>query len=99
MIDFVQVGAFAGAALSILGVWGFIVNPFKKAMEANEIAMARLKDSIKELAYELKNLDRDREITKKIIDRHEDRIGRVEDDIIVNKEQIKTLFNRRNKYD
>lgn len=93
MIDFVQVGAFAGAALSILGVWGFIVNPFKKAMEANEIAMAQLKDSLKELAYELKNIDRDREITKAVIDRHEERLGRVEDDIIINKEQIKTLFN------
>lgn len=93
MIDFVQVGAFAGAALSILGVWGFIVNPFKKAMEANEIAMAQLKDSLKELAYELKNIDRDREITKAVIDRHEESLGRVEDDIIINKEQIKTLFN------
>ncbi|HGD6092966.1 TPA: hypothetical protein ACIZZ0_000934 [Streptococcus agalactiae] len=93
MIDFVQVDAFAGAALSILGVWGFIVNPFKKAMEANEIAMAQLKDSLKELAYELKNIDRDREITKAVIDRHEERLGRVEDDIIINKEQIKTLFN------
>ncbi|HGD1261882.1 TPA: hypothetical protein ACINMT_001326 [Streptococcus agalactiae] len=93
MIDFVQVGAFAGAALSILGVWGFIVNPFKKAMEANEIAMAQLKDSLKELAYELKNIDRDREITKAVIDRHEERLGLVEDDIIINKEQIKTLFN------
>lgn len=94
MIDFVQVGAFAGAALSILGVWGFIVNPFKKAMEANEIAMAQLKDSLKELAYELKNIDRDREITKAVIDRHEEHLGRVEDDIIINKEQIKTLFNK-----
>ncbi|HGA0979695.1 TPA: hypothetical protein ACGQ0V_000161 [Streptococcus agalactiae] len=94
MIDFVQVGAFAGAALSILGVWGFIVNPFKKAMEANEIAMAQLKDSLKELAYELKNIDRNREITKAVIDRHEERLGRVEDDIIINKEQIKTLFNK-----
>ncbi|HEN2274209.1 TPA: hypothetical protein U4Q79_001537 [Streptococcus agalactiae] len=94
MIDFVQVGAFAGAALSILGVWGFIVNPFKKAMEANEIAMAQLKDSLKELAYELKNIDRDREITKAVIDRHEERLGRVEDDIIINKEQIKTLFDK-----
>ncbi|HEK9784525.1 TPA: hypothetical protein SVH42_002041, partial [Streptococcus equi subsp. equi] len=89
MIDFVQIGTFCGAALSIFGVWGFIVNPFKKALEANELAMAQLKDSIKELAYELKNLDRDGEITKKIIDRHEERLGRVEDDIIVNKEQIK----------
>ncbi|WOK50927.1 hypothetical protein RLO20_08040 [Streptococcus equi subsp. equi] len=94
MIDFVQIGTFCGTALSIFGVWGFIVNPFKKALEANELAMAQLKDSIKELAYELKNLDRDGEITKKIIDRHEERLGRVEDDIIVNKEQIKTLFKK-----
>ncbi|HEK9190520.1 TPA: hypothetical protein SUP10_002069 [Streptococcus equi subsp. equi] len=93
-MDFVQIGTFCGAALSIFGVWGFIVNPFKKALEANELAMAQLKDSIKELAYELKNLDRDGEITKKIIDRHEERLGRVEDDIIVNKEQIKTLFKK-----
>ncbi|SQB66508.1 phage protein [Streptococcus dysgalactiae] len=42
----------------------------------------------------LKNLDRDREITKKIIDRHEERIGRVEDEVIINKERIITLFKK-----
>lgn len=54
--DLLQIGAACTALLSILGVWGFIVYPFKKAMEANEFAMAQLKDSIKELAYELKTL-------------------------------------------
>ncbi|HER2484319.1 TPA: hypothetical protein ACHI6C_001566 [Streptococcus pyogenes] len=92
--DLLQIGAACTALLSILGVWGFIVNPFKKAMEANEFVMAQLKDSIKELAYELKNLDRDREITKKIIDRHEERLGRVEDEVIINKERIITLFKK-----
>lgn len=92
-IDILQIGAASGAILSVVGLWAFVVNPFKTAMEANEIAMAQLKDSLKELAYELKNIDRDREITKAVIDRHEERLGRVEDDIIINKEQIKTLFN------
>ncbi|EPB6163701.1 TPA: hypothetical protein ACIEP9_001796 [Streptococcus pyogenes] len=45
-------------------------------------------------AYEVKNLDRDREITKKIIDRHEERLGRVEDEVIINKERIITLFKK-----
>ncbi|HFW7144133.1 TPA: hypothetical protein ACIDB4_000769 [Streptococcus pyogenes] len=92
--DLLQAGAAAAALMSVFGLWKAVVTPFKKAMEANEFAVAQLKDSLKELAYELKNLDRDREITKKIIDRHEERLGRVEDEVIINKERIITLFKK-----
>lgn len=98
-IDVIQIGALCGAILSILGLWAFVVNPFKTAMQKNEDTMSALKDTIKELAYELKDSQRDRENIHKILDIHEQRLGKTEDDIIVNKEQIKTLFNRRNKYD
>ncbi|WP_283279429.1 hypothetical protein [Streptococcus dysgalactiae] len=92
--DLLQIGAACAALASVYGLWKVVVTPFQKAMEANKNAMTQLKDSLKELAYEFKNLDRDREITKAVIDRHEERLGRVEDEIIINKEQIKTLFNK-----
>ena len=60
-IDVIQIGALCGAILSILGLWAFVVNPFKTAMQKNEDTMSALKDTIKELAYELKDSQRDRE--------------------------------------
>lgn len=33
-------------------------------------------------------------LPKKIIDRHEERLGRVEDEVIINKERIITLFKK-----
>lgn len=97
MLDVIQIGAFCGAILSIVGVWGLIVRPFKTAMRNNEDAMGALKDTIKELSYELKDSQRDRENIHKVLDVHEQRIGKNEDSIIVNSEQIKTLFNDRRK--
>ncbi|HEO6611811.1 TPA: hypothetical protein VBA39_000880 [Streptococcus agalactiae] len=98
-IDILQIGAASGAILSVIGLWAFVVNPFKTAMQKNEDTMSALKDTIKDLAYELKDSQRDRENIHKVLDIHEQRLGKTEDDIIVNKEQIKTLFNRRMKHD
>ncbi|HEM9634165.1 TPA: hypothetical protein U3L57_000068 [Streptococcus agalactiae] len=97
MLDIIQLGAFCGAVASILGLWAFVVQPFKTAMKNNEDTMSALKDTIKELAYELKDSQRDRENIHKVLDIHEQRIGKNEDSIIVNSEQIKTLFNDRRK--
>ncbi len=98
-VDIIQVGAIAGAVLSIVGVWGFIVTPFKTAIKRNDETMRSLQDTIKELAYELKDSQKDRENIHKQLDKHEARIGKSEDDIIVNTERIATLFKeRKNSY-
>ncbi len=32
-IDILQIGAASGAILSVVGLWAFVVNPFKTAMQ------------------------------------------------------------------
>ncbi|MEQ9763268.1 hypothetical protein ABPS01_01080 [Streptococcus sp. ZJ151] len=88
-------GAVLGVVLSIASVWGLIVSPFKSAIKRNDETMLSLQDTIKELAFELKESQKDRESIHKQLDRHDERIGKNEDAIIVNNERISTLFNER----
>ncbi|WP_438467797.1 hypothetical protein [Streptococcus pluranimalium] len=85
-----------GIIVSMATIWGLIVNPFKNAIKRNDETMRSLQDTIKELAYELKDSQKDRENIHRQLDRHEERIGKTEDDVIVNTENIKTLFSRGN---
>lgn len=93
-IDIVQIATIAGAIITIFSLAKLVVEPFNKAIKKNDDTMKSLQDTIKELAYDLKESQRDRESIHKIIDLHEVRIGKAEDDIIVNNERIKTLFER-----
>ncbi|WP_438836285.1 hypothetical protein [Streptococcus pluranimalium] len=84
-----------GIIVSMATIWGLIVNPFKNAIKRNDETMRSLRDTIKELAYELKDSQKDRENIHKQLDKHEARIGKSEDDIIVNNERIAALFKER----
>lgn len=94
MIDVMQVGAIAGAILTILGLAKFVVAPFQNSIKKNNLAMESLQETIRTLVFELKDSQRDRVDIHKILDKHEDRIGKVEDNTIINSERITTLFNR-----
>ncbi|MGV3081287.1 hypothetical protein [Streptococcus dysgalactiae] len=94
-VDLLQIGATCTALISIFGLWKAVVTPFKKAMAKNEEAMDALKEAIKEFAFELKDSQRDRDGIHKILDLHETRIGRNEDNIIINNERIATLFKQQ----
>ncbi|HEM3611879.1 TPA: hypothetical protein U1D13_000774 [Streptococcus suis] len=93
--DILQLGAVAGAILSIFGVWGFVVSPFKEAIKTNDETMRSLQDTIKNLSFELKESQRDRQSIHNVLDRHEQRIGKNEDAIIVHTERIATLFKTK----
>lgn len=94
MIDIMQVGAIAGAILTILGLAKFVVGPFQSSIKKNNSTMESLQEMIRTLSFDLKDIQRDRVDIHKILDKHEDRIGKVEDNTIINSERITTLFNR-----
>lgn len=93
-LDLIQLASIAGAIITIVTLAKLVVEPFNKTIKKNDNTMKSLQDTIKEMVFELRESQRDRENIHKIIDLHETRIGKAEDDIIINNERIKTLFER-----
>lgn len=89
-----QISILAGALITIISFARLVVGPFKDALKQNQTAMKSLEKSIDALSFDLKESQKDRENIHKVLDRHEIRISKNEDAIIVNNERIKTLFER-----
>ena len=95
-MDIFQISAFAGAIATIIGLARLVVNPFQKAIAKNDATMRNLQDTIQNLMFELKESKQDRDQIHKVLDKHEERIGKNEDAIIINNERIATLFKKEN---
>ena len=89
-----QVVIIAGGLMTVISLAKLVVEPFNKVMKQNQSAMKSLEKSIDSLSFDLKDSQRDRENIHKVLDRHEMRIGKNEDEIILNNERIKTLYER-----
>lgn len=94
-VDILQVASVAGALLTLAGLVKLVVQPFQNAIRKNDDTMKRLQETITTLTFELQDSQKDRQNIHRQLDRHEERIGKVEDDIIVNNERIATLFKSR----
>ena len=92
-----QLSILAGALITIISFAKLVVTPFNNAMKENKIAMDELRKTIDMINFDVKDSQKDRENIHKIVDRHETRISHAEDNIIVNNERIKTLFERGGK--
>lgn len=90
-VDILQVASVAGALLTLAGLVKLVVQPFQNAMRKNDDTMKRLQETITTLTFELQDSQKDRQNIHRQLDRHEERIGKVEDEVIVNTENIKTL--------
>lgn len=90
-IDVVQVATIAGAIITIVSLAKLVVEPFRVAMKRNDTTMKHLETTLNNLARDLKDSQRDRENIHKILDSHEMRIGKNEDDIIRHTERINRL--------
>ncbi|CAM2758645.1 Phage protein [Streptococcus acidominimus] len=90
-VDILQVASVAGALLTLAGLVKLVVQPFQNAMRKNDDTMKRLQETITTLTFELQDSQKDRQNIHRQLEKHEDRIGKVEDDVIVNTENIKTL--------
>lgn len=93
-IDIIQLSVIAGAIITIISLAKLVVEPFQKAIKKNDEVMRKLQETIKDMSYEVKESQRDRDNIHKILDSHELRIGKTEDEIILNNERIKQLFKQ-----
>lgn len=95
-VDIVQIATFAGALVTIWTLVKLVVRPFQNAIAKNDSTMKSLQNTIQTMTFELKESQRDRDNIHKVLDRHEERIGKNEDAIIINNERIATLFKKEN---
>lgn len=89
-----QISILAGALITIISFAKLVVTPFNEAMKENKVAMDQLRKTIDKIDFDIKDSQKDRDNIHKILDRHETRISHAEDEIIINNERIKTLFER-----
>lgn len=92
-----QIVIIAGGLMTVISLAKLVVEPFNKVMKQNQTAMKSLEKSIDALSFDLKDSQRDRANIHKVLDRHEMRIGKNEDAIIINNERIATLLERGGK--
>ncbi|EKU93353.1 Uncharacterised protein [Alloiococcus otitis] len=93
-IDIVSIGTIAGAVIAIVSLAKLVVEPFRTTMRRNDETMWTLKKSIDGLARDMQESRKETENMKKIIDNHEVRIGRNEDNIIRHGERIEKNKNK-----
>lgn len=92
--EIVRFAQVCGALITIGTFVGFVVRPFQNALKNNNDTMRLLQDAIRTLSFDLKEAKRDRDSIHKVLDAHEGRIHRTEEEIIVQKEQLKLLFHK-----
>ena len=93
-IDVALLAQWAGALMAIFAVIKFVVEPFQSSIKRNEEAMKSLQKTIDALSYDLRDSQKDRANLNKITDLHTVQIGQLQDDTIINKERISTLFEK-----
>lgn len=102
MIDLTAISQWCIAITGILVFLKYVSAPIKALLENNKIAMEGLKNAINKLNIDLKDNDykwadsqAHRNRLQNTQDKHEERIGVVEDKLISHDEQLKTLWKEK----
>src|SRR5574344_294745 len=102
MFDFTTFSQWCISITGVLVFLKYISAPIKTLLENNKIAMEGLKNAINKLNSDLKDNDykwadsqAHRTRLQNTQDKHEERIGTVEDKIIIHDEQLKTLWKEK----
>ena len=90
-LDIQKMAMWASALIAIISFAKLVVGPFQKVMEDNKKAMRSLEVTISELSRDLMDSQKDRENIHKILDKHGNRLDKVEDEVI----RIDTYCNAR----
>lgn len=93
-IDITKLAQWASALIAIISFAKLIVSPFISSMKENQKTMGELKEAIKDFKRDVEESAKDRRDIRLRLDKHDGRIGKNEDDIIIHTEQIKTLFDK-----
>lgn len=81
-LDIDAIAKWATAFIAIFSFAKLIVTPFTKVMDGTKATLKSLEDTIKELRHDILDSQKDRDNIHKVLDRHDERIGKVEDSVI-----------------
>lgn len=94
-LDIELIAKWATALIAIISFAKLVVVPFNAVVTGNKKAMQELRDAIAQLSRDLKESQLDRVEIHKTLDRHDERIGHVEDKVIEIDTYCQTRHDRR----
>lgn len=81
-LDIDLIAKWATAFIAIFSFAKLIVTPFTKVMSGTKATLKSLEDTIQDLRHDILDSQKDRDNIHKVLERHDERIDRVEDDVL-----------------
>lgn len=81
-LDIDLIAKWATAFIAIFSFARLIVTPFTKVMAGTKATLKSLEDTIQDLRRDILDSQKDRDEIHRLLETHDDRINRVEDDVI-----------------
>lgn len=81
-LDIDLIAKWATAFIAIFSFARLIVTPFTKVMTGTKATLKSLEDTIQELRRDILDSQKDRDEIHRLLETHDDRINKVEDDVI-----------------
>lgn len=92
-LDIDLIAKWATAFIAIFSFARLIVTPFTKVMTGTKATLKSLEDTIQDLRRDIQDSQKDRDDIHKVLERHDERIDKVEDDLI----EIGTFCKAKNE--
>lgn len=92
-LDIDAIAKWATAFIAIISFAKLVVTPFTKVMSGTKATLKSLEDAIKGLKNEIQKSLEDRENIHKVLERHDERIDKVEENLI----EIGTFCKAKNE--
>lgn len=81
-LDIDLIAKWATAFIAIFSFARLIVTPFTKVMTGTKATLKSLEDTIQDLRRDILDSQKDRDEIHRLLETHDDRINKVEDDVI-----------------
>lgn len=81
-LDIDLIAKWATAFIAIFSFARLIVTPFTKVMAGTKATLKSLEDTIQDLRRDILDSQKDRDEIHKLLETHDDRINKVEDEVI-----------------
>ncbi len=92
-LDIDAIAKWATAFIAIISFAKLVVTPFTKVMSGTKATLKSLEDTIQELRHDILDSQKDRDNIHKVLERHDERIDRVEENLI----EIGTFCKAKNE--
>lgn len=92
-LDIDAIAKWATAFIAIFSFAKLIVTPFTKVMSGTKATLKSLEDTIQELRHDILDSQKDRDNIHKVLERHDERIDKVEENLV----EIGTFCKAKNE--